>query len=87
MYAGIPILASNCDPVERIMNETSAGYIYQYDNTDDLAGKLEILLARESKLKPTNGKEWVIKKYNRDTDKKELIAAYNRSDKTYDRQG
>jgi len=77
MYAGLPILASDCAPMVRIINETSAGHTYKYDNTDELANKIKLLLNRESFSKPTNGKEWVMKKYNWDIDKLRLIDTYN----------
>ena len=32
MYAEIPILSSNCNPLERIINETHCGICYQYDD-------------------------------------------------------
>jgi len=76
MYAGLPILASNCDPIERIINETSTGYIYKFDDVNELAGKIESLLIKGSSLKPVNGKEWVERKYNWDVDKKRLVTAY-----------
>jgi glycosyltransferase involved in cell wall biosynthesis len=76
MYAGLPILVSNCDPLGRIIKETSTGYVYQFDDFDELAGKIESLLITGSPLRPENGKEWVERKYNWDVDKKRLISAY-----------
>jgi glycosyltransferase involved in cell wall biosynthesis len=77
MYAGLPILVSDCDPLKRIINETSGGYVYTFDDTDTLAGKIEFLLNTESSLKRTDGKEWVIRKYNWDVDKERLINIYD----------
>lgn len=76
MYAGLPILASNCDPIERIINETSTGYIYKFDDVNELAGKIESLLITGSVLMPENGKKWVERKYNWEVDKKRLVLAY-----------
>ncbi len=78
MYAGIPILASDCTPIARIINETASGYIYQYDNIDELAGKIKSILISGSVSKQANGREWVIRKYNWDSDKKRLVELYNR---------
>jgi len=77
MYAGLPILVSNCDPLGRIIKETSTGYVYQFDDVDELAGKIESFLISGSSLKPANGREWVERKYNWDVDKKRLVEAYN----------
>jgi len=76
MYAGLPILASNCNPIERIINETSTGYIYKFDDIDELAGKIESILITGSSMRPENGKEWVERKYNWEGDKKRLVSAY-----------
>jgi glycosyltransferase involved in cell wall biosynthesis len=78
MYAGIPILSSNCAPLERIINETSSGYVYQYDNVDELADKIKSLLISGSLSKQVNGREWVISKYNWDSDKRRLLDLYDR---------
>ena len=75
MYSGLPILASNCDPVERIIKETSNGYVYQYDNIDELAGIIKRLINRELQI-PTKGKEWVIRKYNWSNEEKQLLNVY-----------
>ncbi len=76
MYAGLPILVSNCEPLGRIIKETSTGYVYQFDDVDELAGKIESILITGSSLRPENGKEWVVRKYNWEVDKKKLISAY-----------
>ena len=75
MYSGLPILASNCDPVERIIKETSSGYVYQYNNIDELAGIIKRLINRELQI-PTEGKEWVIRKYNWSNEEKQLLKIY-----------
>jgi len=75
MYSGLPILASNCDPVERIIKETSSGYIYQYDNIAELADIIKMLLTRELQI-PTEGKKWVVRKYNWLNEEKQLLNIY-----------
>lgn len=76
MYAGIPILASNCDPIERIIKETSAGFIYQFNITDDLASKIKMILAGILTVDQISGREWVTNKYNWKADGERLVSAY-----------
>lgn len=33
MYAGKPIIASNCSPIERIINATKSGLVYEFDDS------------------------------------------------------
>lgn len=76
MNAGIPVLASNCSPLERIVNETSSGYVYEYNNTDDLASKIELLLSATRDFDKTSMRDWVEKKYNWSVDGSRLVSAY-----------
>ena len=76
MYAGIPVLASDCKPVERIIKETSAGVIYRYDDTTELAKIIEHILNDDSYINEPGGKEWVINKYNWSRDREQLKALY-----------
>lgn len=78
MYAGIPVLASNCRPLERIIKETSAGLLYQFDNVDDLAEKLKTATKSGMSFNPSEAREWVIKKYNWDFDAKRLQKLYGK---------
>lgn len=77
MYFGLPILASNCDPIERIIKETSSGYIYQYDNIDELTGILKMIINGELQI-PTEGKKWVVRKYNWINEEKQLLNVYKK---------
>jgi len=76
LYTGLPILASNCNPVERIIRETSGGFIYQHDNIEELVGKIEMILRGTEYLKTTNGRNWIIQRYNWSNEEKKLIKMY-----------
>jgi len=79
MFAEKPIIASNCAPIERIINETKTGIIYQHDSTEELAKKLKYVIANSKKLHDLypNGKNAVLDKYNWETDKKQLLKIYS----------
>ena len=70
------MLASDCKPVERIIKETSAGVIYRYDDTTELAKIIEHILNDDSYINEPGGKEWVINKYNWSRDREQLKALY-----------
>ncbi len=78
MYAGIPTLASDCDPLKRILLETSTGAIFKDQDTKDFASML-FKLVQDSYFRegiPENGKKWVEKKYNWDADAEVLVSIY-----------
>lgn len=79
MHYGIPMLVSNCKPLERIVNETSAGLVYQHDSPIDFAAKLKILIDNyaEWKRKSEQSKQFIISKYNWNIDSGKLIQLYN----------
>ena len=76
MYVGLPVIASDCNPIKRIINETSTGDTYEYNDIDELANLLETLIKRGTE-KNLKGKAWVEKKYNWKSDSRNLLAAYN----------
>ncbi|MBN2633848.1 MAG: glycosyltransferase family 4 protein, partial [Bacteroidales bacterium] len=78
MYAGVPVLASNCSPLERIINETSAGLVYRFDDVDELAEKIKTALISGISYDPSVAREWVLKKYNWDFDGKRLQSLYGK---------
>lgn len=78
MYAGIPVIASNCVPLERIINETKTGIIFPSEDAGRLADILESLDDTRGKEWGENGKLWVTKKYNWQYDAKRLISIYTR---------
>ncbi len=75
-----PIIASNCNPIERILNEVNAGLIYEANNENDLAEKAILLLSDVSKQKQfsENGYKAVKEKYNWKSTSKKLIELYER---------
>jgi len=78
MYAGIPTLASDCDPLQRIILETSTGAIFKNEDSKNFASKLFQLL-QDSYFRermPENGKMWVGKKYNWSADAAVLVSIY-----------
>ena len=82
MFAGKPILAGDCKPIERIVNDTQSGYIYTSDRPDELANILRHLGEDKPGIFGVNGKKWVEKKYNWSFDSKVLQDLY-RYDKLY----
>ena len=79
MYAGKPIIASNCTPIERIIKETNTGLIYSDNNSNHLADCIYSLANNKNKYDDMhqNGKKWVIDKYNWNIDKENLLRLYN----------
>ncbi len=78
MYAGVPLIVSNCNSVARIVLETNSGVSYSYDNIDELAEKIYVLyqspeLRAEMAI---NGKAAVLDKYNWENTSKAFIEAY-----------
>lgn len=73
-----PIVASNCNPIERIIKETNCGLIYESNNENDFAEKV-IELYKDEQLQNefgTNGKKAVEDKYNWNATSKNLIKMY-----------
>ena len=78
MMLGKPVIASNCKPIARIIDETDSGYIYQDRDPIDLSKKMlyTIKNRRESDLKGDNGRRAVLDKYNWQYSGKNLLRAY-----------
>ena len=83
MYLQKPVVASNCVPIERILNETEAGMVYESGNENDLAQKIIELYNRPELQKEmgAKGKDAVLNKYNWNEASKELVNIYNNFDK------
>ena len=65
MYAQIPTLSTNCDPLKRIIEQERVGLIYEHNNCKDFVEKLQILITDKTNNKyGINGKKAVIEKYN-----------------------
>lgn len=74
MYINKPIIASNCLPIERIINETKAGVIFKSGSVEDLAAKIISLASNEIQILPAQ--HWVDNKYNWSYDSKVLVNTY-----------
>ena len=78
MFAGIPTLASDCDPLKRILLETSTGIVFRDQDPKDFTSKL-LMLMQDSYFRERielNGKNWVDKKYNWNADAVVLVSIY-----------
>lgn len=65
LYAGIPVIASDCRPVERIINETESGFIYPSQNSKRLSELiLTVINLIDNGKHNLKGKEFILKKYN-----------------------
>jgi len=80
MYAEIPMIVSNCDPLVRIVNETKSGITYQYDNPEELAEIIANLHDHPDSLNEyiQQGRQAVIDKYNWKVDGAKLVEMYSR---------
>ena len=78
MYAEIPMVVSNCDPLVRIVNETHSGVSYHYNQPEELAGIIADFYEHPEKLGNyiQHGRQAVIDKYNWEVDGRRLVGLY-----------
>ena len=78
MYAEIPMIVSNCDPLVRIVNETKSGITYRFDNSEELAEVIANFHAHPESLNNyiKHGRQAVIDKYNWKVDGAKLVKLY-----------
>ena len=78
LYAGIPMIVSNCEPLQRIVNETHGGVSYTYNHPDELAEIIADLYNHPDKLKNyiQYGRQAVIDKYNWNVDGAKMVKLY-----------
>jgi glycosyltransferase involved in cell wall biosynthesis len=78
MFAGIPIVASDCLPLQRIIGETATGVCFRNQDPESFAESLQRLISDKDFLKkiPVNGKKWVEEKYNWSNDARVLCSIY-----------
>lgn len=78
LYAGIPMLVSNCDPLVRIVNETEGGVSYRYDDPEELAGIITRFHVHPEQLNNyiRKGRQAVLEKYNWKVDGAKLVNLY-----------
>lgn len=75
-----PVIASNCNPIERIIDETGAGLVFESNSEKDLVEKV-ITLYRNPELQSqmgSLGKQAVLEKYNWNKTSKKLISLYSK---------
>ena len=73
-----PVVASNCAPIERIVDENQCGLIYQDNNPQDLADKIIKLYRDNNSIENMgrNGRAAVLNKYNWQVAEEELLKLY-----------
>jgi glycosyltransferase involved in cell wall biosynthesis len=76
MYARKPVIASDCLPIKRIIEETGSGILYAHDNTDQLAQIFDALPQYDVVQMGINGEKAVANKYNWNVDGKILTGIY-----------
>ena len=79
MYAEIPMVVSNCNPLVRIVNETKSGVSYRYDHPEELVAIITDFYHHPERLKDYTklGRQAVIDKYNWRIDGENLVNLYN----------
>ena len=77
---GKPIIGSNMGGIPELVENNNNGYIYQYDNIDELAEKMEELFENPKIVKEFSkkSKELAREKYSRFKYYKDLINIYNK---------
>ncbi len=78
MYLKIPVLASNCDPIKRIVKECNSGLIYEFDDPKQFSKKALELIQGKYINHGENGHQAVVKKYNWKKEEAMLIKKYDR---------
>jgi len=78
MLKEIPSLCSPSNSVNRILEETQSGLVYDYNKKGDFCEKLVFLYENpELRIKMgQSGKQWVMNKYNWEKGSQEFISAY-----------
>lgn len=79
------VLSTNCNPLERIINETQSGSIYQSNDAEDFADKIISMHENEAQRKQMglNGYKAVNEHYNWESTAKNLIALYEEIQSTH----
>jgi glycosyltransferase involved in cell wall biosynthesis len=79
MEAGLPVLASNCSSVKRIIDETDIGETYVFDSSADFAAVVKKLYNNHEKrvIFASNGRKAVTEKYNWERGSVSLLNLYS----------
>ncbi len=79
MDSSMPVVASDCMSVKRIMDETNCGVSYKDTSPEGFADALKLLIKTSNLTNyGKNGKDAIINKYNWDLQKQTLIEIYNK---------
>ena len=78
MYLARPVIASNCRPLERIVEETEAGVVYEAGNAEALAEAVLHLSAQPDvrRAMGERGRRAVLERYNWDATARGLVELY-----------
>ena len=78
MFFEKPIIATNCDPLVRIIKQTDSGLIYESNNASELTEKIIELWKTPQKREAfgENGKKAVFEIYNWEKTSRQLIDLY-----------
>ena len=79
MYAGKPMLVSNCDPLKRIVEETNSGEVFEFDSPENFASNLEKLIQNTEYFSQefvAKSQDLVLNNYNWELDSKVLKSLY-----------
>jgi glycosyltransferase involved in cell wall biosynthesis len=76
MYAGKPVISTDCLPLARVIEEAACGYIYPSTDAEKLAQILRSLNTEKDGELGKNGKQAVIDKYSWDKDASVLCTIY-----------
>ena len=73
-----PVVVSSCIPLERYIQETDSGLVYEADSPSDLARTLETLYHSPEKRRDygEKGRRWVMERYCWDQEKAILLETY-----------
>ncbi|MDA3943983.1 MAG: glycosyltransferase family 4 protein [Bacteroidetes bacterium] len=82
MYAKKPVVASNCDPIQRIIEKSASGMIYQWDDSEGFSKIIEKLLKSPEQLitMGENGYQATVKNYLWKIDAARLVKLYATND-------
>lgn len=76
IYAGKPVLASNCAPIERIIKTANAGAVYEWNNSKDVVAKYIWIIENSRFFQQDKMKEVIRKNYNWENEVKKLQNIY-----------
>ena len=77
MFAGVPVIATNCTPIKRIIDKTQSGVCYASDDDKELAAIFDSISVKSQIIFGVNGKKWVTIKYNWENEAKSLNQIYS----------